>query len=175
MELEERLAFLRSPRSVRHFSQLPVPEEYIGRILDAARWTGSARNRQPWRFRAVSDRATRTALSRLGEYAGHLAGAPLVLVVLSEDNGRADTEFDVGRISQTVVLAAHALGLGSCLATLYPPANVDAAARLLRVGSMWLPHHAISIGWPAPNTSTGSSAIPVGRRSVDDLLGGREP
>jgi nitroreductase len=123
--------FLASLRSVRHFTDRPVSFEQIDEILDVARLTGSARNRQPWRFRVVIDKAIQQRLSRLGQYAGHLADAPVTLVLLSADDGRLDTSFDLGRVAQTICLAAHAAGLGSCLATLYPEDNVAEASRIL--------------------------------------------
>jgi len=164
------LQFIASPRSVRHFADRPVRPELVESIVDVARWTGSARNRQPWRFMAVTNSDTRARLSRLGSYAQHVATAPLVLVVLSEANGRADTEFDVGRVVQSACLAAHALGLGACLATFHPADNVAAASGLLGVTAPWRPHHAISIGWPAPARVGGRSAIPTGRLATADLL-----
>lgn len=85
---------IRGLRAVRHFRADPVGVSVVERIVDTARWTGSARNRQPWRFVAVTDPDARRALSRLGGYAVHLATAPLVLVLASRDNGFADTEFD---------------------------------------------------------------------------------
>ncbi|MGY1770825.1 nitroreductase family protein [Blastococcus sp. SYSU D00813] len=169
-DAERLLRALRGLRSTRSFSDEPVTAADLDRIIDAARWTGSARNRQPWRFVAVIDRVTREHLSVLGAYAAHLAAAPLVLVVLSADDGRTDTEFDVGRVVQAISLAAHALGLGSCPATLYPAANVDAAARLVRAPARWQPRHAVSIGRPAPTTPRGTYAIPTGRLPVDRLL-----
>ena len=37
-------------RSIRRYTNDPVPEEFIDRLLDAAIWAPSAHNRQPWRF-----------------------------------------------------------------------------------------------------------------------------
>ena len=167
--LPSSLQFLASARSVRQFTDAPVSREQVTEIIDVARWTGSARNRQPWRFKAVTDPVVRHRLARLGEYAQHLAGAPLVLVLLSADKDLIDTEFDLGRIAQTISLASHALGLGSCLATLYPDDNVAEASRILQVEEGWLPRHAMSIGWPAASSSR-PSAIPRGRLAVQDLL-----
>jgi nitroreductase len=93
----------------------------------------------------------------------------VALVLLSADDGFQDTEFDLGKVSQTAILAATALGLGSCLATIYPEDNVAQAAQLLQVETGWLPHHAISIGYPATPV-TGSRVIASGRLSVDELL-----
>lgn len=164
------LEFLASVRSVRHFSDQPVPRERIDQILEVARWTGSARNRQPWRFRVVTDKAVQQRLSTLGEYSGHLAGAPVVLVLLSADDGRLDTPFDLGRVAQAITLAAHAAGLGSCLATLYPGHNVAQASRILDLSPGWLPRHAISVGYPAAAPQPRPTAIPAGRLPVTTLV-----
>lgn len=164
------LEFLASCRSARNFSRRPVSDEQVERILEVARWTGSAQNRQPWRFLAVTDRTVQHRLSRLGHYAHHLADAPLVLVLLSADNHQLDTEFDLGRIAQTISLAAHALGLGSCLATLYPSANVAEAIRILRIEPGWLPYHAMALGWPSVAERSHESALPKGRLAVAELV-----
>jgi len=169
------LEFLGSLRSVRHFADRPVSREQIDQILDVARWTGSARNRQPWRFRVVTDKAVQQRLSRLGQYAGHLAGAPVALVLLSADDGRLDTTFDLGRVAQTISLAAHAVGLGSCLATLYPNDNVAEANRILGVGPGWLPQHAMSVGYPASSQQLPPTAIPAGRLPLTALVTHQEP
>ena len=65
---------LRSLRSVRRFSSQPVPDTVVQDILEVARWTGSAKNTQPWELVVVSDRDLLTQLAALGHYAGHLAG-----------------------------------------------------------------------------------------------------
>jgi nitroreductase len=45
-----------SLRAIRHFTNQSISDEVIGRILKAARWTGSAKNTQPWQFVVVRDR-----------------------------------------------------------------------------------------------------------------------
>ncbi|WP_324192735.1 nitroreductase family protein [Nocardia transvalensis] len=157
-------------RSVRHFLPNPVPRVTIEQIIDIARWTGSARNRQPWRFVAVTDPGLRAGLSRLGDYAMLLGRAPLVLVLLSEDNGFADTEFDLGRIAQSICLAAHNRGLGSCVTTFHPDDNVHHAAALLSTAPGWLPRHAIALGYTDNDNHHPPTAIPRGRLPVPDLL-----
>ena len=174
MEALELIRSLTARPAVRSFTDRAVPSEMLAQIADIARWTGSARNRQPWRFIAVQDRAHLEKLGTLGAYAQHIASAPCALVLLSADNDFQDTEFDLGKVSQSAVLAATALGLGSCLATIYPDDNVAQAARLLQVEPGWLPHHAISIGYPG-TPMTGSKAIVSGRLPVEKLLSVHRP
>lgn len=156
-------------RAVRSFEDRPVPRETVHAVIDVARWTGSARNRQPWRFRIVTDQRTRTALAELGTYARHLAGAPCVLVLLAANDGRRDTAFDVGRVAQSVALAATSVGLGCCPATIYPDENVARAGPLLDVTDDWQVRWCFSLGFPR-RPAGGRSAVPIGRRSVDELL-----
>lgn len=174
METLELIRSLTARPAVRSFTDRAVPAEMLEQIADTARWTGSARNRQPWRFIAVRDKAHLEKLSALGAYAQHIASAPCALVLLSADNGFQDTQFDLGKVSQTAILAATALGLGSCLATIYPEDNVERAAQLLRVEAGWLPHHAISIGYPGTQMK-GMRAIASGRLPLAELLSLHRP
>ena len=174
MEALELIRSLTARPAVRSFTDRAVPAEMLEKIADTARWTGSARNRQPWRFIAVRDKADLEKLGALGAYAQHIASAPCALVLLSAENGFQDTQFDLGKVSQTAILAATALGLGSCLATIYPEDNVERAAQLLHVEAGWLPRHAISIGYPGTQM-TGVRAIASGRLPLAELLSLHRP
>jgi nitroreductase len=54
-EADRFVALMRCRRSVRDFSDRPVPREIIERCIRAAGAAPSGANRQPWRFVAVSD------------------------------------------------------------------------------------------------------------------------
>jgi nitroreductase len=157
-------------RTARSFTTDDVSVETVQQLVEVARWTGSARNRQPWRFVAVYEPSVRASLARLGAYAGHVADAPVVLVLLSPAEQRLDTEFDLGRMAQSVTLAAAESGLGSCIVSLYPAENAHAAAGLVGAGPGWVARHAIALGHPAPPQVSGRSAIPQGRLEVSELL-----
>jgi len=157
-------------RTVRSYLPETVPDETLRRIVDLARWTGSARNRQPWRFVAVRDDGVRRELATLGAYAGHLAAAPVVLVVLSPAEQRLDTELDVGRVLQSLTLAASDAGLGSCVTSLYPEDRSVRAATLVGAPEGWVARHALALGYAAPPAFVGRSAIPGGRLPVEELL-----
>ena len=51
-------------RSIRRYADRQIPEEVIGRLLDAAAWAPSAHNRQPWRFVVVRSKSIRETLAR---------------------------------------------------------------------------------------------------------------
>jgi nitroreductase len=167
----DALRALASLRAVRRYTSDPVGDDVLDRILEAGRWTGSARNRQPWRVAVVRDAALRRELARLGAYAGHLAAAPVALLLcVDTDAGGADAEFDAGRLAQTLMLAAAALGLGTCPVTFFPEGNVARATALAGLGPPWRVRTGIAAGHPAPPAPrTGRPAIPTGRRPLSGL------
>lgn len=160
---------LTTQHATRWYADRSVSDALVSRVLDAARHTGSARNRQPWRFAVVTSEDVRARLARLGAYAHHLASAPVV-IALGVDARHADAEFDAGRVAQTLMLAAHALGLGTCPATFFPDANVTVATTLTGFAPPWRVRTAIALGHPAPPPPrTGRSAIPAGRLPLAEL------
>ena len=57
------LTWLRTRRSVRAFTDRPVPREVLERLIEAAITAPSNTNRQPWRFAVVTAPARRQALA----------------------------------------------------------------------------------------------------------------
>jgi nitroreductase len=62
MKNEEFFQLVKSRRNIRKFSPDPVPDGYIEKIIDAARWAQSGSNGQPWEFVVVKDKATRAKI-----------------------------------------------------------------------------------------------------------------
>jgi nitroreductase len=141
----DRLAFLRGLRAVRHFRPDPVPEGVIDDLLTAARWTGSARNRQPWEFIVVRDRETLRSLAALEGFAKHLAGAPLAIVLVMAGEEEEQEIYDEGRLSERIMLAAAAHGLGACIGW-FKGDGVAAAKEILGVPASRRLKTALSIG-----------------------------
>jgi nitroreductase len=55
MEYDSLLKLVQNRRSVRRFKPDPVPDEYIEKIIEVARWAPSGFNMQPWEFVVVKD------------------------------------------------------------------------------------------------------------------------
>jgi nitroreductase len=143
----DRISFLRTLRAVRSFRPDPVPKEAVDDILEVARWSGSASNRQPWEIILVRDRDTLRSLAEVDGYAGHLAGAPLGIVLVMA-GGRAEQEtYDEGRLAERIMLAAHAHGVGSSIGWLVGSGR-DAARELLGVPEGKVVRTSISLGYP---------------------------
>lgn len=68
MQIDEFLELARKRRSIRKFKPDPVPDEYIQKILEAARWAMSGANGQPWEFIVIKDPLTK---KRMGEAFQH--------------------------------------------------------------------------------------------------------
>ena len=54
---------IRGRRSVRRYLPREVPDEAVGRVLEAARWAPSPHGRQPWRFAVVRTDETKRRLA----------------------------------------------------------------------------------------------------------------
>lgn len=112
MDTYERILRL---RVTRHFTDQPVDDETMARLLEAARWAGSSKNRQGWAFIVL----TGDDLDRVAD-AGHFsvplrhAAAGIALV-----RTPAGYDWDLGRAAQNIFLAADTLGLGACPITLH--------------------------------------------------------
>ena len=93
------LETIRTVRSVREFSPNPVPADVIQRILNAGRLSGTPKI--PSRGSSFCSRPRRRleALSKTGDYAGHLKGATFAIALLTEADKRA--EYDDGRARKT--------------------------------------------------------------------------
>jgi nitroreductase len=133
-----------SRREVRDYLPDAVPEDVIRRILDAGRITGSGRNRQPWRFVVVQDRALLDELAQTMSRPSNAEGAPLVIVIAV--GGEGMTAFDGGRAAQDMMLAAWNEGIGSC-----PNGILDKprASGLLGLDAGREPLIALTLGYPA--------------------------
>jgi nitroreductase len=105
--------------STKKYKSDPVPKEWIEKIVEAGTYAPTGRNWQSPIILAISNRQVRDELSKLNakilgaEGSDPFYGAPVVLVVLAakERNTRV---YDGACVMENLMLAAHALGLGSC-------------------------------------------------------------
>src|ERR671939_691047 len=146
------ISFLRTLRAVRSFRSEPVPQEVIDDILEVARWSGSAGNSQPWEIIVIKDRETLRSLASVEGYAGHLAWAPLgIVLVMAGDRAEQET-YDEGRLAERIMLAAHAHGVGSSIGWIVGRGR-DAARKLLGIPQHKVVRTEISLGYPDEEAS----------------------
>jgi nitroreductase len=168
--------FLRGLRAVRRFDPRPVPDDVLADILEIARWTGSAKNAQPWHLVVVTDRETLERLSRLAPFGDHVARAPAAIAVVMSERSRSRS-FDEGRITERIMLAAWAHEIGSCIATLFPEEREDEAIVLLGAPAGSGLRTVVSLGYPADHMARSLSStpylrgvVPVGRKPVEEVV-----
>ncbi len=75
MQIDEFVELARKRRSIRRFKPDPVPDEYIEKILEAARWAMSGSNGQPWEFIVVRDEETKNRIAETMVERGKLTTA----------------------------------------------------------------------------------------------------
>ena len=102
-------------RSVRRYTDQPVPEELLREILRAGMLAPSSRNLKPCRFAVIRDKQILAALSRAKAAGGAFLGEAAAAVVVSADPTLADTWIEDCSIALTCMhLAAAEAGVGSC-------------------------------------------------------------
>lgn len=159
---------IRTKRAVRQFREDPLPDDVLREILNAGRRSQSAKNRQPWQFIAVRDRETLVSLSRLGEWAGHLAGAAVGVAILTpEPDERFQIMFDAGQAAAFMQLAAWDLGVGSAPATIY---EYEDARAILRFPAEWHLRIMLSFGYPAEADALTRPPKKGGRAPLEEIV-----
>jgi nitroreductase len=66
MSYDEFLNLVKNRRTVRRFKSDPIPDEYVDKIIEAARWAPSGLNQQPWEFVVVKKPELKAAIAALG-------------------------------------------------------------------------------------------------------------
>jgi nitroreductase len=115
----DRLRPLRQTRQVREFTAEPVEKEALDAIADAARWSGSSSNSQPWRFVVVTDEAVLRRLAAIGlpqTRSLQTATAAIAIVLPADDGHEVGHAYDEGRAAERILIAAGMLDLGAGIA-----------------------------------------------------------
>lgn len=159
---------IRTKRAVREFKKEPLSESDTRAILNAGRRAQSSKNRQAWQFIAVREKDTLKQLSKMGAFAGHLAGAAMgVLILTPPPEEFYGAYFDAGQAAAYMQLAAWELGVGSCLATLY---KAEKAYDLLGIPREWQVLMAISFGYPTGKKGLHFRPLVGGRKKFEDVV-----
>jgi nitroreductase len=124
-----------------------VPREVVDDIAEVVRWSGSASNRQPWEIVIISSRETLGTIADVEGYAGHVAGASLGIVLVIAGERKTQETYDEGRLSERIMLAAWAHGVGSSIGWLVG-SGPDEAKRMLGIPPERTVRTVLSLGYP---------------------------
>lgn len=169
-------------RSCRRFKQTAIPREKIDRIIDAGRYVPSGFNVQTLRFAAILSPGK---VARAFGFTGWLTGQPpegerpVAYIAVCNDDQAARNEPAVYGATVAVMMAAHALGYGSCWhgvkgneefkALLGAPDDI-APHVLISLGK---PHETFQVHDPATDHKVrkdGQGVVQVGKRGRNDSI-----
>jgi nitroreductase len=153
-------------RQIREYAPEPPTDEELAAIADAARWSGSAANQQPWRFIVIRDPKV---LSRL-----HEAGMPqtrtlrtapaAIAIALPNGDNLISPVYDEGRAAERILIAANLLGLAAGIAWIRKDV-ARLASELLGLPADWFVRTVVAIGHPTeaalrPKSEPGKGRLP---------------
>ncbi|MDQ5986147.1 MAG: 5,6-dimethylbenzimidazole synthase [Syntrophus sp. SKADARSKE-3] len=141
------LKAIKNRRSCRNFLAEPISSDLIEKILESATWAPSAANNQPWEFIVITNKEIkdkihfesmickkkiydRSGWKWVDKYqAGFIMEAPVIIAVVGDPEKIGAHKYLKGTEAiyqhgcaaaiQNMLLAAHALGLGSLWFTLF--------------------------------------------------------
>ena len=147
--------------SIREYAEdRDVPHDLVDRILDAAIQAPSAGNRQSWHFIVVRNKRLKSALAQAAFGQMFVAEAPVVIAVCAVPErsgaryGNRGAELytlqDTAAATEHILLAATALGLGSCWVGAF---DEPSAAKALELPEELRPVALVPIGYPRRTSS----------------------
>lgn len=150
---EEFLKTVRSRRVVRVMGNKPVERQKLEKVLEAARWAPAAGNQRTNYFVVVQDPGT---LRLVRMFSPGMFQYPQALILICTDtdvvkqNQFSETDtapyIDLGASMQTIMLAAHALGLGTGPVTSFSKAAIRV---ILNLPPNLVPQIEICVGYKA--------------------------
>jgi len=115
IEPEKLLEFMKKRRSIRSFQNTPIAEDAIEMLLEAARWTPSASNRQPWEFIVIKDKELLENVASNAMFGKFVKRAPLAIAIVGKKRVSPNWYvIDTSLVSMNMMLMAWSLGIGTC-------------------------------------------------------------
>ena len=153
-------SLIKNRGSVRKYSNKKVSDDVIIKILETARNSPSAGNHQPWEFIVVRNRDVKSDLVEASYYQEWMLTAPVFIIacinmrlagaVFGERGLKLYGIQDVAAAIENMLLAAEALGLGTCWIGSFSEVMV---ARILQCPDYVRPCAIITLGYPAEEPS----------------------
>lgn len=143
-------------RTIRKFTQEPIPKQILTRIVEVARLAPTANNRQPLRFLVIDDPDLCKQVFPHTHWARAIApaGTPkegerptaYIIILVEKELETPWIAHDAGAAAQTIMLAAQNHRIGTCwMASI----DRDVIASLLGISGKYRLDTLISMGYPA--------------------------
>lgn len=156
---------IRKRRSVRVFTDQPVSDEKLSRVLEAARLAPSASNRQAWKFVVVKNADKRKELAIAANNQTFVGQAPIIIAAVALMPERIMTcgvpsyAVDLAIAVEHIVLAAVDEGLGTCWIGAFSQEKVRG---ILGIPDKYRVVTVLPVGYPAGETAA-VSRKPIGQ------------
>ncbi len=144
------LSVIHSRKSVRNFvPDKLVSDEDIEKIVRAGMAAPSGRDLRPWEIVVVNNREAMDTLAVQLPYAKMLETATLAIVVCGDTTRSPLWVYDCSAVTQNILLAVEALGLGAVWTAAHPYEDrMSAVANAVGLPANVLPLAVIPIGYP---------------------------
>lgn len=159
-------------RQVREFTDEPLATPVVDALLEVARWSGSSRNSQPWRFVLIRERETLDALSAAGmpQTRSLRSATAAIAIALPADPAQAiSMAYDDGRVAERLLVAASILRIGAGIAWIRGDVLPTVRERL-GIPDEWLVRTIVALGHPSPAALEPKSAPGTARRPRSELV-----
>lgn len=149
------LHFIFKRRSVRNYEKKEIPDDMLNDLLEAAMAAPSAVARDPWHFLLIRERKMLDNIAKILPHGGMLRQAPAAVIVCGDISKAHANEVsymlqDLSAAVENLLLAATALGLGSCWLGVHPrPERIEGIRSLFTLPENIIPMCGIALGWPA--------------------------
>jgi nitroreductase len=170
----DRLRPLLRTRQIREFTDEPPTDDEVRALTEVARWSGSSRNSQPWRFIVIRDRDLLLRIHAAGlPSTRSLRTAPVAIaIVLSGDPGDLEHAYDEGRVAERLLVATTMLDLAGGIAW------VRADVRPMVAEALGLPadhfvRSIVVVGHPSdaakrPKSAPGTARLPASQTVFEE-------
>lgn len=141
-------------RSIRKYTDTPIKEKDLDRLLMAAMCAPSAGNQQTWEFIVLKNKKVMSDIAVFHPHAKMLSNAQLAIVVCADpERETRHTGYwvqDCSAATQNILIEAQHLNIGSVWIGLYPREDrVDYLRKLLNIPEKIIPFSIVSLGYPA--------------------------
>jgi len=161
------LATISQRRSVRAYKAVEVEEEKLKKILEAARLSPSASNRQDWKFIGIRNKETKKKLAKAAFGQSFIGEAPTVIAACATEPmgvmacGQPTYTVDVSIACAFMILQAYELGLGTCWIGAF---QEDEVKKILEIPKSVRVVAMIPLGYPDEDPSQRS------RKGLDQII-----
>jgi nitroreductase len=169
-DTQATLRELRRVRQARLYKPDPVPEADVQELLEVARWTGSSRNTQPWRFVVITDKDQLKKISQLRPPINWVADAPLAIAIVLDGESETTEAFDEGRITERLLIGARLLGLGGGTAWFGDELQRAQAKEILGIPAERTARSVVVLGYPTTTRDHRPNPAQGGRHPLSELV-----